>query len=259
MKNRFEKKIVVITGAAGGIGKATTKLFAAEGATVVLVGRNIEKLNALVKELKLKENAYLVCGCDVSEEKEVADMISGVVTRFGKIDVFFNNAGIIGSVAKTQNYSVDSLTEALNINVVGTFNGMKHALLIMQQQRSGVIINSCSIASFRGNPDTIGYVASKHAIWGMTRAVAVENAHLGIRVCAVAPSPVDTPMMSYVEDGMVEMGNGDKQTVHKQLSSLPMGRYATPEEVAKAVLFLASEDASFTTGSALFVDGGFMA
>lgn len=259
MENRFTDKTVVITGAAGGIGAASSKLFAAEGARLVFAGRNEEKLVSMAEELGLTDENCLVCRCDISSESDVENLMAQTVDRFGRLDVMFNNAGVMGDVSNTHEYDTYTFRSVMDINVTGTFLGMKHALKQMMKQGFGVVINTCSTAGFRGNPFTIGYAASKHAINGMTRAAATEYAPFGIRVCMVAPAPVDTPMFATFENDMVDFGMGDHDTVHKMLTGLPLGRCARPEEVAKAVLFLASEDASFTTGTPVFVDGGFLA
>ena len=259
MENRFSGRVVAVTGAAGGIGSATVKLFAGEGAKLVLTGRDREKLTKMAGSLGLNEENCLIAPGNVSSEADVESIFAAAMEKFGRLDVLFNNAGIVGAVSKIEDYDGSSMKEVLEINVLGVFFGMKHALKIMKKQGRGVIINTCSIAGFRGMPDTVGYVASKHAIMGMTRAAASENAAAGIRVCAVCPSPVDTPMMSRIEDGKAAMSGSDPALVRSRLSALPMGRYASPEEVANAVLFLASDDASFISGTPVFVDGCFMA
>ena len=256
MERRFEGKTVVITGACGGIGSTAAKRFSEEGANVVLADLNGESLAETANRLQLPEGRYLTVVTDVTEEASVAALVKQAVHVFGGLDVMFNNAGIVGAVAEIEHFPADSLRKVLDVNVMGTFYGIKYALKAMLPQGQGVIINTSSVAGHKGMPHTAGYVASKHAIIGLTRAAAAENARRGIRVCAVCPAPVDTPMMAHIEDGMADMTHEDRETVHSMLSDLPMGRYATPEEIAGAVVFLASQDASYISGSSLLVDGG---
>lgn len=256
LTGRFENKTVIVTGACGGIGSTVVKRFAQEGAQVVLADVNGEALADTADRLRLPKDRHLCVVTDVTREADVAALVEQAVNTFGGLDVMFNNAGIVGAVAEIQNFPAESLRKVLDVNVMGVFYGIKYALNAMLPQGHGVIINTSSVAGHKGMPNTVGYVASKHAIMGLTRAAAAENARRGIRVCAVCPAPVDTPMMVHIEDGMADMTNTDKQTVHNTLSDLPMGRYATPEEIAGAVLFLASDDASYISGSSLFVDGG---
>jgi len=256
----FHNKVVIISGAAGGIGKATARLFANKGARLVLVDLNAERLEAIRDEFKLAAGRCLISVADVTDEKAVGNYTEKTLEAFGTVDVVFNNAGIVGEANKVQNFTAQSMQQVLQVNVMGVFYGMKYALRAMQPRGQGVIINTGSISGVRGMPETIAYCASKHAILGMTRCAAVENAGTGIRVCAVCPSPVSTSMMTGIEESMAGMGCESQEDVHRRLlGSIPMGRYARPDEVAKAVLFLASEDSSFISGSAIFVDGCFTA
>ena len=260
MKDRFIDKTVLITGASGGIGSKTAELFYAEGAKLCLVGRNIHNLSAVKEKYGFEDSRCMLAAVDMVNEETVQELISNVIAWFGRLDVMFNNAGTVGETAKAWDYPTSLLQEIMNTNVMGTFFGMKYALQAMLPQKSGVVINTGSISSVKGMTETLGYVASKHAVLGMTRTAAVETASLGIRVCAVCPAPVDTPMIQAVEDGMVSMGIDSREEIQKKLTNtVPMARYATVDEVAKTVLFLASDDASFISGSAIMVDGGFSA
>ncbi len=259
MRGRLEGKVAVVTGACGGIGKAVVERFSQEGAMVVLADLSEESLRATVSELRLDPERCMAVQTDISQEKSVTALIEAAVERFGALDVMVNNAGIVGAVAGMEEFPAESMEEVLRVNVMGTFFGIKHALRRMQRQGSGVIINMSSVAGHKGQPNTAAYVASKHAVIGLTRAAAAENAARGIRVCAVCPAPVATPMMQRIEDGMMEITGADRRSVHAMLADLPSGRYAAPGEVAAAVVFLASDEASFISGSSVFVDGGFLA
>ena len=258
-KDRFTDKVVIVTGASGAIGSVTVKKFAEEGAKIVLVDLNKEQLEQTAKKLELTEGNYAIEAVDITDEDAMAAMIDRVVATFGSLDVMFNNAGISGASERIHQFPTDSMKAVLNVNVMGTFLGTKYALAAMLKTGGGAIVNSSSIAGVRGNPDTIAYVASKHAIVGLTRATAVEYAKDGIRCCAVCPAPVNAPMIQRIEDEMVAMGREDRETIHKKIvEPIPMGRFAEPEEVANAVLFLASEDASFVSGNLLYVDGAML-
>lgn len=260
LKDRFTDRIVIVTGACGGIGSATVKLFYEEKAEVVLADMDSSALEVMPEKLGLSRDRCLLVQTDVSKEEAVSALVEKTVSRFGKLDVMFNNAGVVGAVANIQDFPTQSMRHVMDINVMGVFFGTKYALKAMIPRKCGVIINASSVAGHRGMPQTVAYTASKHAIIGITRAAAAENARSGVRVCAVCPAPVNTQMMIGIENGMVSMGAGDKSAVYAEMAAnLPMGRYATPEEVAKAVLFLASDDASYVNGSSLFVDGGFTA
>lgn len=260
MPERFVDKVVIVTGACGGIGREAVRLFALEGAAVVLADLAGAQLRETANELGLEEGRYLLEAADVSNEDAVEKLVDNAVSTFGQLDVMCNNAGIIGEVAKVEAFPTESMRRVIDVNVMGAFYGTKHALRVMLKQQKGVIIMTSSIAGFRGMPDTVAYVASKHAVMGIARTAAVENARRGIRVCAVCPAPVDTPMMSRIAEGMVALGLESREQIESKLvSPIPMGRYAIPEEVAKTIVFLASGDASFISGTPIFVDGCFMA
>ena len=246
---KLENKVVIITGAAGGIGTATCKLFAEEGAKIVLAGRTAAKLENAVCELKQAEDSYLIVEADVSKEDDVKAMFEKTIQRFGKVDVVFNNAGSEGTIARIGDYPIQVFDQVVAINLRGTFLCMQYAINYMKDN-GGVIINNSSIGGLIGMPNTSAYNCTKFAINGLTRTAAKEYARDGIRVNAVCPSPVETRMMRSIEAGN---GEGVKSVFE---NAIPMGRYAEPEEIAKAVLFLASEDASFVNGATLSVDGG---
>jgi NAD(P)-dependent dehydrogenase (short-subunit alcohol dehydrogenase family) len=246
----FTGKVVVITGGSGGIGSAAAKIFAENGAKLVLVGTSTEKTEQKARDLGLKDGDYLALAADVSKENDVKAYVDASVERFGRIDVFFNNAGVEGSVANTADITSDDMEKVYAVNLMGVHYGLKHVLKVMLKQKSGSIINTASLAGLRGFPGMGAYVASKHAVVGLTRAAALEVALDGIRINAVCPAPVETRMMESLEKGF---GEGAREIFEK---GVPMNRYANPEEIGQLVYFLASDKASFITGGIYTIDGG---
>lgn len=252
---KLENKVAIITGAAGGIGTATCKVFAGEGAKIVLAGRTAAKLEHTARGLGLSEDRYLIMEADVSKEADVKAMFEKTVERFGKVDIIFNNAGSEGAIARIGDYPIEVFDQVVGINLRGTFLCMQYAINHMKE-RGGVIVNNSSIGGLIGMPMTSAYVSTKFAINGLTRTAANEYAKDGIRVNSVCPSPVETRMMRSIEAGSSADTAAAKNGF---MDMIPMGRYAEPEEIAKAVLFLASDDASFVNGVTLSVDGGMFA
>ena len=253
MTRKFENKVVLITGGSGGIGQATAKLFLDEGAKVAIVGTNDEKLAKVKEEL----GDVLTIKANVANEDEVKNYVDKTVEKYGRIDVFFNNAGIEGKVSPIIDQSVEDFKKVLDINVIGVFLGLKYVIPIMQKQGSGSIINTSSVAGLMGSPGVSPYVASKHAVIGITKTVALELAKENIRVNSIHPAPVETRMMRSLEEGF---NPEDVESAKKALEeSIPLGRYGTPEEIAKLVLFLGSDDSSFITGAQYVIDGGLTA
>lgn len=249
MVGRLQDKVAVITGGAGGIGKVTAKRFLDEGASVVLVDLFEDALAEAKKELG---ESVLTVQADVSKEEDVQKYVDETVEKFGKIDIFFNNAGIEGKVAPITEQKVEDFDKVLSVNVRGVFLGLQKVLPVMIKQASGSIINTSSIAGLGGSPNVSPYITSKHAVVGLTKAAAVESAPHGIRVNSIHPSPVNTRMMRSLETGL----EVDEATMAK---SIPLGRYGESDDIASLVVFLASDESTFITGSQYRIDGGMAA
>lgn len=249
MVGRLQDKVAVITGGAGGIGKVTAKRFLDEGASVVLVDLFEDALAEAKKELGDK---VLTVQADVSKEEDVQKYVDKTVEQFGKIDIFFNNAGIEGKVAPITEQKVEDFDKVIAVNVRGVFLGLQKVLPVMIKQASGSIINTSSVAGLGGSPNVSPYITSKHAVVGLTKAAAVESAPHGIRVNSIHPSPVNTRMMRSLETGL----EVDEATMAK---SIPLGRYGESDDIASLVVFLASDESTFITGSQYRIDGGMAA
>lgn len=257
MKLDFTDKVVLITGGAGGFGVDAAKEFAKRGAKLALVDLSMEALEDVAKDLNLPADKYLLVAADVSKEDNIVNYVNKTKEKFGRIDIFFNNAGIEGVVSKLADYPSDMFNKVIDINIKGAYFGMKYVLQVMREQKSGSIINVSSVAGLAGMPDLSAYVTSKFAIIGMTRSAAVENAPLGIRVNAICPAMINTRMMRSVEQGMGGEEAAQAKAAFEQ--AIPMGRYGEVDEISNLVMFLASEKASFITGVFLPIDGGFTA
>jgi NAD(P)-dependent dehydrogenase (short-subunit alcohol dehydrogenase family) len=247
---KLENKVVIITGGSGSIGKTTAKLLLEEGAKVMLVDLSEETLKTTVQELNSEHVHY--CVADVSKSKEVEHYIQATVHQFGKIDVFFNNAGIEGVVKPITEYPEDVFDHVISVNVKGIWLGNKYAL--PQMNDGGSIILTSSVAGILGFANLSAYVTSKHAVVGIMKTTAVEAAPRKIRVNSVHPAPVNNRMMRSIEEG-ASPGHGE--AVKEQFeASIPLGRYAEPIEIAQLVLFLASDDSQYITGTMQVIDGG---
>ncbi len=253
----FNGKVVLITGAAGEIGEVTAKLFSELGAKLSLIDLDRGGLRETVTRLGLGEGEYITVPADVSREDEVKNYVRKTVEAFGRIDVFFNNAGIEGKYALIKDNPAENLDRVLNVNLKGVFFGLKHVIPVMMERKSGSIINTSSVAGLGGFPGLSPYVASKHAVIGLTKTAALEYAGTGVRVNAICPAPINTRMMRSVEKGA---SPDDPQSAQSRFTHMiPMGRYGEPEEVANLVLFLASDLASYINGGVYTVDGGMKA
>lgn len=253
MTKRYTDKVVLITGGTGGIGKVAAEKFLKEGAKVAVVGTNQEKLDQLKNDC---EGVFTI-KADVTKEDEVKDFVKQTVDEFGKIDVFFNNAGILGDVAKLEDQTLENIEKVLAINVVGVMLGIKHVAPVMKENGGGTIINTASVDALRGSPSLSPYAASKHAVLGITKSAALELGPDNIRVNSIHPSPVDTDMMRQVESGMNADDPEGARSEYEQ--GIPLGRYAEAEDIANLVLFLGSEEANFINGAQVKIDGGMLA
>ena len=250
---RLDGKVAVVTGAAGVIGSATAQLLAERGARIVAVDRKAADLKAAMADLPASADALAVTA-DVTGEDEVADYVRAAIEKFGVIDVFYNNAGIEGDIAPITKYSLATFRKVLDVNVVGVFLGLKHVLPVMLKQNRGSIINTASIAGLIGSPDIAVYSASKHAVIGLTKSAALECAGSAVRVNCVCPGQIDSRMLSAIVEGR-NPGNTPVPT-ERIVDRTPARRLGQASEVAAVVAFLASDDASYVSGSAYTVDGG---
>lgn len=246
---RLENKVAVITGGAGSIGAVTAKKFLANGAKVVLVDLLESALQKTVDELNNPNVSYVAA--DVTKSADVQHYVNETVSRLGKIDIFFNNAGIEGVVKPIEDYPEEVFDKVIAVNVKGVWLGCKYVL--PQMNDGGSLIITSSVAGVIGSPGTSAYNTSKHAVIGTMRAVALEAAPRKIRVNTVNPSAVDNRMMRSLEEGI---GHGDGAAAKKALeNTIPFGRYAQPDEIADMVVFLASDESKFVSGTVNLVDG----
>jgi len=247
---KLENKVAIITGGAGSIGKTTAKLFLEEGAKVLLVDLNEDELKKALAELNSEHVKY--CVADVSKSIDVERYVNEAVKLYGKIDVFFNNAGIEGVVKPIIDYPEEIFDEVISVNVKGIWLGNKYAL--PQMKDGGSIILTSSVSGISGSANLSAFIISKHAVVGIMRAAAIEAAPRKIRVNSVHPGPVNNRMMRSIEEG--EIAGHAKEVKEHLEKTIPFRRYAEPDEVANLVLFLASDDSQFITGTTQVIDGG---
>lgn len=244
--------VVLITGALTGIGRATALAFAQEGARLVVSGRQDELGYALAQELRDLGTEAEYIRADVRHENEVEALVDQTARRFGRLDVAVNNAGTEGAFGPMTGNTPEAYAATFETNVLGTMLSLKHELRVMQAQGSGNIVNVSSVLGKIGTPNGSIYVASKHAVEGLTKVAALEVAATGIRVNAVAPGPIDTGFLDRVT-------GGTQERLDHMKAYAPARRIGRPEEVAAAILFLASDKSAFLTGHSLVIDGGKLA
>ena len=248
----LEGKAAVITGGGGGIGCATGVAMGRAGARVMLVDRDAARLEEAAKAVAGTGAEVRVRTADVASSADVRGYVADAVDAFGTIDVLFNNAGIIGPVGALAEYDEDAFDRIMAINVRGVFLGLRHVLPIMIAQRAGAVINTGSLSSERGLPGTPAYNAATHAVLGLTRSAASEVAPAGVRVNAVLPGMIDTPMLAEVTSGFDDAGAARRAAEGVS----PQGRLGEAEEIAAVVAFLAKPEAAYVTGATWLVDGG---
>jgi len=252
MSFSFENQVVLVTGAASGIGLATAQAFAKAGAAVAVVDVNEAGARSAADGLVALGYKAIGIQCDVADIDHVAAMVEETVSTFGRLDVAFNNAGVQNVLAETADASREDYDKVMDINLGGVWNCMKFELQQMRKQGSGAIVNCSSLGGLVGGAERGNYHAAKHGVLGLTKSAALEYAARGIRINAVCPGLIWTPMA----DQMVAGGQGE--ALAAMVKAVPMGRHGRPEEIADAVLWLSSRSASYVTGQSISVDGGFI-
>ena len=249
LEEAFENKVALVTGAASGMGLATAEAFAAAGAAVALVDLNEQAVRKLADRLVAEGHKAIPIACDVTDEAQVKSMVEQTVSAFGRLDAAFNNAGVQSLAVETADSTSEEFDRVNAINLKSVWLCMKYELLQMRKQESGAIVNNSSIGGLIGIPGRAIYHATKHGVIGLTRSAALEYAARGIRINAICPGAIDTPMVA-------AMIAKEPETMKDILKEQPIGRLGRPEEIASTVLWLCSSGASYIVGQAITADGG---
>ena len=253
MMERFRDKVVLITGASSGIGKVSALKYAQEGAKVIIADVSKEEGQSAVEEIRKSSAESDFIQCDVADAGSVKEMIRQAISKFGRIDIAVNNAGIGGPSAHTADYPDEEWQKVITVNLSGVYLCMKYELQEMVKAKKGNIVNMASVLGKVGFMGSAAYVASKHGVVGLTETAAIEYAPLGIRINALCPGFIYTPMLE-------NAGLAHDDKLHQAITNMhAMKRMGKPEEVADALLWLSSDEATFVTGHSLAVDGGFLA
>jgi NAD(P)-dependent dehydrogenase (short-subunit alcohol dehydrogenase family) len=249
---RLEGKVAVITGGSGEIGSETAKIFSKEGAKVLLVDLNEDKLKTVVSEIGSDSVSYIVA--DVCNNNETKKYIDTAVERYGKIDILFSNAGIEGVVKPLTEYPEDVFDKVMEVNIKGVWLSMKHVFPVMEKNGGGSIIVTSSVAGLQGSASVVAYSASKHGVIGVMRGGALEGAPMNIRVNTIHPGTVEGRMIESLEEGYAPGAPEEARKLFHE--NVPFGRHCKAEEVGQLALFLAGDESAFITGSTYVIDGG---
>jgi NAD(P)-dependent dehydrogenase (short-subunit alcohol dehydrogenase family) len=252
MTNMFAGKVAIVTGGSSGIGRAAAIGFASRGAKVVIADWIEDEKHETQEAIRVAGGEALFIKCNVSKADDVKALVDKAIAAYGRLDFAFNNAGVEGKMAAIHDCTEENWDKTIDINLKGVWLCMKYELLHMRSHERGAIVNCASVAGLKGMPNLPAYVAGKHGVVGLTKTAALENAEFGIRVNAVCPGVIKTPMVERVT-------HNDKEIEQQYVNMEPVGRMGLPEEVADTVIWLCSEGASFITGVAVPVDGGFTA
>jgi NAD(P)-dependent dehydrogenase (short-subunit alcohol dehydrogenase family) len=252
MKISFDDKVALVTGAGSGLGLATARAFANAGASVVLADSNENAVRSAAETLTAQGHQVLAVHCDVADDAQVDAMVRATIGAFGRLDAAYNNAGVQNVLAETAETTREDYDRVMGVNLRGVWSSMRSELQHMRKQGSGAIVNCSSLGGLVGGAERGIYHAAKHGVLGFTKSAALEYAARGIRINAVCPGLIQTPM----SERMVAAGQGEALKAMEK--SIPMARVGQPEEIANAVLWLCSDAASYVTGQSISVDGGFI-